>query len=92
MSDPKNLLNEAEALFQQAANATGVHADDLRKKAEALLAKAKVSAQAFQEDVVGKSKEAARATDEYVQTNPWKAVGLAAGIGLLLGLLLNRDK
>jgi ElaB/YqjD/DUF883 family membrane-anchored ribosome-binding protein len=37
-----------------------------------------------------KSKEAARAADAYVHDNPWKAVGVAAGFGLLIGLLGGR--
>jgi ElaB/YqjD/DUF883 family membrane-anchored ribosome-binding protein len=34
--------------------------------------------------------EAAREIDEQVRRNPWAAVGIAAGVGLLLGLLLSR--
>jgi ElaB/YqjD/DUF883 family membrane-anchored ribosome-binding protein len=37
-----------------------------------------------------KTKEAARATDAYVHENPWRAVGVAAGFGLLIGLLSGR--
>ncbi len=29
-------------------------------------------------------------TDQYVHTNPWKAIGIAAAAGMLLGLLLGR--
>ncbi|MFJ7565934.1 DUF883 domain-containing protein [Herminiimonas sp. NPDC097707] len=36
---------------------------------------------------VAKTKKAAISTDDYVQHNPWRAVTLSAGIGLLLGLL-----
>ena len=31
-----------------------------------------------------------RAIDEQVRKNPWAAVAIAAGVGLLLGLLLSR--
>ncbi len=37
-----------------------------------------------------RSKEAARATDEYVHDHPWQAVGVAAGVGFLLGMLIAR--
>jgi ElaB/YqjD/DUF883 family membrane-anchored ribosome-binding protein len=37
-----------------------------------------------------KAKAVARATDDYVHDNPWKAVGIAAGIGLFAGLLIGR--
>jgi ElaB/YqjD/DUF883 family membrane-anchored ribosome-binding protein len=33
---------------------------------------------------------AARATDEYVHDNPWQAIGVAAAVGFLLGLVVAR--
>jgi len=44
----------------------------------------------IQEAVTGKTKAAAEATDAYVHENPWKVVGMAAGLGLIIGLLLGR--
>jgi ElaB/YqjD/DUF883 family membrane-anchored ribosome-binding protein len=32
----------------------------------------------------------ARATDDYVHEHPWRAVGAAAGVGLIIGLLISR--
>jgi len=37
-----------------------------------------------------RSRECMHATETYVRENPWQAVGLAAGLGLLIGLLMNR--
>jgi ElaB/YqjD/DUF883 family membrane-anchored ribosome-binding protein len=37
-----------------------------------------------------KAKAAAEATDTYVHENPWQAVGIAAGVGLVIGLLIGR--
>jgi ElaB/YqjD/DUF883 family membrane-anchored ribosome-binding protein len=37
-----------------------------------------------------KAREAARATDDYVHENPWRSIGVAAGAGLLVGLLIGR--
>ena len=36
------------------------------------------------------ASKAAGEIDEQVRRNPWAAVGIAAGVGLLLGLLLSR--
>ena len=41
-------------------------------------------------EVVEKSKAAAKATDTYVKDNPWKAVGIGAAVGVVLGMLINR--
>jgi len=43
-----------------------------------------------QEVVVDKAKAAARATDDYVHANPWRSVGIAAGAGLVIGMLISR--
>jgi ElaB/YqjD/DUF883 family membrane-anchored ribosome-binding protein len=40
--------------------------------------------------IVAKSRAAARATDTYVHESPWTAVGVAAGVGLLVGLIIGR--
>ncbi len=37
-----------------------------------------------------RTKEYARTTDVYVRDNPWQAVGIAAGIGLIIGLFMGR--
>ncbi len=40
--------------------------------------------------VIDKTKAAARATDDFVHDEPWKAVGVAAALGLALGVLIGR--
>ena len=37
-----------------------------------------------------KAKAAATTTDEYVHSKPWTAVGVAAGVGLIIGMLVGR--
>jgi ElaB/YqjD/DUF883 family membrane-anchored ribosome-binding protein len=37
-----------------------------------------------------RSREAAKATGEYVHENPWSAIGVAAGLGVLMGFLIGR--
>ena len=43
---------------------------------------------------LGQAKQAAQATDEYVQANPWQSIGIAAALagatGLIAGLLITR--
>ena len=42
----------------------------------------------IQDVIANKTREAARVTDDYVHENPWKMIGIAAGIGVIAGLLL----
>jgi ElaB/YqjD/DUF883 family membrane-anchored ribosome-binding protein len=44
----------------------------------------------MQAALVDRTKRAALRTDHYVHENPWTAVGAAAGLGLIIGLLLRR--
>lgn len=37
-----------------------------------------------------KTRECMRTTDVYVRNNPWQAIGIAAGLGLVIGLLMSR--
>ena len=50
----------------------------------------KYTIQELQTAMVEKTKLAARNTDQYVHDNPWQVVGIAAGVGLLIGLLMHR--
>ncbi|MGT2492755.1 DUF883 family protein [Cupriavidus basilensis] len=91
MSDVKTVLSDAEELLKQAASTTGEKAAELRERGMGLLKQAKEKAQDLQDAVVTKSKRRPHAPpDDYVHDHPWRAVGVAAGVGLLIGLLLNR--
>ena len=88
MKDVKSILEQAEALLRQATSRTGVQAQELRDKAMVLLEKVKDQTHVLQEQAVQKAKEAGDATQEFVKENPWKSLGIAAGVGLLLGAML----
>lgn len=85
-----SVLSEAESLLDKAAKETGDKARDLRSQVEARLLSAKLKLQELEGEAVDRAKAAARATDDYVHDHPWQAIGLAAGIGFAVGLLMNR--
>jgi ElaB/YqjD/DUF883 family membrane-anchored ribosome-binding protein len=93
MSDINKVVDEAQNMLDQ-ANPSNTTAERLRAQAQQHFQTAKNKACDMHEAAMRKSKEAAQATDEYVQTNPWQAVGVvagvAAGLGMVVGLLLNR--
>ena len=84
------VLAEAEEMLTRAAAETGDKARDLRSQVETKLLRAKLRLQEIEGEAVDRAKAAARATDDYVHENPWQAVGVAAVLGLAIGLLLNR--
>ena len=86
----KTVIADAEALIKATAHQGGEKVDHLRSQAEASLASAKEKLEDLHEDLSEKGREAVNATDDYVQDNPWKAVGIAAGLGLVIGMLVSR--
>lgn len=90
IADFKTVVADAEALLRATANQGGDELAAVRSKAEESLRVVKARITEEQVALLVKTKEAAKATDAYVHDNPWKAVGVAAGFGLLIGLLGGR--
>lgn len=91
VSDFKVLVADAEELLKATANQAGERASASRHRIEQSLEEAKKTLSEAENAFIDKTKEVAEAADAYVRQNPWNAVGIAAGIGLVLGLLLRRD-
>jgi len=90
MSDLQTVVEDAEALLQATAAQTGERIDGVRERAKASLKQAKARLVEAEGQAMEQVREAAASADEYVRENPWQAVGVAAGVGLLLGLLISR--
>jgi ElaB/YqjD/DUF883 family membrane-anchored ribosome-binding protein len=84
------VLSEAEDMLKKASQETGDRARDMRAQVEAKLLAAKLRLQEMQGDAVDRARDAARATDDYVHDNPWQAVGAAAAVGFVVGMLMTR--
>jgi ElaB/YqjD/DUF883 family membrane-anchored ribosome-binding protein len=91
-ADVKVVIGDAEELLRQSAAATGEQAVQLRERAMTLLRQAREKAQDVQEKALAKGKAAARVTDDYVHENPWRSIGVAFGVGVLIGVLVNRAR
>ncbi|WP_434655278.1 DUF883 family protein [Chromobacterium violaceum] len=90
LDDVRQVLNSTEELINSTVDDGSQHAKELRKRLADKLGTAKAKLRDAEVAVVGKSKEAAKATDQYVHDNPWKSIGIAAGVGFLLGMLVSR--
>ncbi len=89
-TDMKTLMRDAQELFREATTVTGEKADELRAKGMSLLEKATIKAQELQSVALETGKEVAETADDFVNANPWKAVAISAGVGLLVGMLIAR--
>jgi ElaB/YqjD/DUF883 family membrane-anchored ribosome-binding protein len=88
--DMKALVKDAQSLLSAAASLTGNKADELRERGMELLDQALGKAGKYQDQAMVKGKELAHTADVYVKDNPWRTVAVAAGVGLLLGVILGR--
>lgn len=89
-TDMKTLVKDAQDLFREATTATGEKAEELRARGLQMLDSALVKAQEVQTAALETGKELAEKTDDYVHENPWRAVAISAGVGLVLGMLISR--
>lgn len=90
MSDLRVVIADAEEMLRMTADEVGEAAADLRSRLQARMNQAKIDLVRLQEAAIVKAKAAGHATDEFVHENPWKSIGIAAGIGLVVGLLIGR--
>ena len=91
VSDLKVLVTDAEELLKATANQAGEKIVTARSHIEQSLEEGKKTLAEAEDVLIDKTKEAAKAADIYVRENPWNAVGIAVGIGLVLGLLIRRS-
>lgn len=90
LADFKTVVSDAESLIKATANQGGEALASVRNRAQESLARAKANLADTEEHLMARAKQAAKATDNYVHENPWKAIGVSAGVGLLIGFLMGR--
>jgi ElaB/YqjD/DUF883 family membrane-anchored ribosome-binding protein len=90
VADLKVLIGDTEELLRATAGQAGEKIATARERIQASLAVYKEKLIDAEEAMMERTKEAARATDEYVHDHPWQAVGVAGAVGFLLGMLIAR--
>ena len=90
VADLKVVIADTEELLRATAGAAGDKVGEVRERLGVRLRDAKERLQDLEAAVIDKTKAAARATDDFVHEEPWKAVGVAALVGLALGVLIGR--
>jgi ElaB/YqjD/DUF883 family membrane-anchored ribosome-binding protein len=86
MNDLKVVVHDAEALMKATASDLGDKAREARVRLAATLESAKASCHKLEEKAV----EGAKVADRVIRDNPYRSMGIALGVGVLVGLLLRR--
>ena len=92
VDDFNKVVGDTEALLRAMASVPGEKTAALRASVEENLKAAKQRVRELQGAAVEKTTVAARATDEYVHDNAWAMIGLAAAVGLIVGLVIRGDR
>ncbi len=89
-TDIKHVAADATGLAREIAASTAGNLAHAKEMAKGTVEDAAAYATREKAVLAGRVRSTAISTDEYVKTNPWKAVGAAAAAGLLIGLLIGR--
>jgi len=79
-------VRDAEDLLRATAGQAGEKLSEVRSRLASALETAKVTCDVLQEKTVA----AAKATDRCIRDHPYESVGVAFGVGLLVGVLVSR--
>jgi ElaB/YqjD/DUF883 family membrane-anchored ribosome-binding protein len=90
IEDFKAVIHDAEDLLKATANQTGDKIGAARTRAEERLREARRKLGEMEGNIMDRTRETARATDQLVHKNPWQSVGIAAAVGVMLGMLISR--
>ena len=90
VQDMRVVITDAEELLRATASQAGEKIGVARERIQDSLHQAKVKLAETEAVLRERAQQVARDGEEYVRDNPWRAVGIAAGIGLVLGLILSR--
>jgi len=90
VQDFKLVIADAEELLKATASQAGEKVSAARERIQDRLHTAKIKLAEAEEALLIRTREAAKATDEFVHDKPWYAVGIAAGVGLIVGMLIGR--
>lgn len=90
MEDLRLVVANAEELLHATANQSGAAAATARARIQESLNSVKSHLIAAEANVIQQTRHAAKVTDVYVHENPWKAIGLSACAGVVIGMLIAR--
>lgn len=89
-ADLEALTRDAEDLLKATAGDASEKAKEARTRVAAALERAKTTCAHLQEQTLATAKAAAKKADTVIREHPYESIGVALGIGLLLGVVVAR--
>jgi ElaB/YqjD/DUF883 family membrane-anchored ribosome-binding protein len=89
MNEPGRVADSLQAKKDRLVEDANEVVRDIGSKVDSNVQSAKESIVRAQDAVTERARYAADYTDQYVHENPWKSIGFAAVVGLLIGVLMS---
>jgi len=89
-ADLKTVIRDIQVLLKAAAANGTELAGNAREQLETALLGLQARLVEVEKAAAARATEMGKVADTYVRENPWHAVGAAAGIGLVVGMLICR--
>jgi ElaB/YqjD/DUF883 family membrane-anchored ribosome-binding protein len=90
MDDLRRVVHDVEGLVKATAGQAGEKLGEARTRAEDTLRAARDRLSDLEQQARERASAAAGEADRYVHEKPWQAVGIAAGVAFLVGVLVAR--
>lgn len=84
------VMAEAEALATKTADDVGARATQARAKAADSFERAQAGLDDLESQLAERAKALLEDTADYVRDKPWQSLGIAAAVGLVVGVFLGR--
>lgn len=82
-NDLKTVVHDAEELLKATAGQAGEKVGEIRARLAAAMDAAKATCSRLEEKTIAAAKE----TDRVIREHPYQSIGIAFGLGLLIGVL-----
>jgi ElaB/YqjD/DUF883 family membrane-anchored ribosome-binding protein len=86
VTDLKRIVRDSEELLHATKDAVGDKADEVRERLTDALEAAKRTCRRLED----KALDSAKAADRTIRDHPYQSMGVAFGVGLLIGVLVIR--
>ena len=90
MTDLKTLARDAEDLLKATVEDASERTKEARARLGTALERAKSTYEGAEEQTIATMKAAAKKADTVIRDHPYESIGVAFGVGLLIGVLFRR--
>ena len=90
LADLRVVVRDAEEVLRATAGDLSEKAKETRSRLSASLETAKANCERLQDQVMDQAISGAHAADDVIRDHPYQTLGVAFGVGVLLGVLVGR--